>query len=96
MPDSVTIGGIILNIVFAIFIIIVVVITFSLRDELLVCENDQSPYCLTIQCPYPENDPNNTAPPCQGYAQRPGPQPNTYYCSYAPNTLVGSDGKPIS
>lgn len=91
MVNYVTISGIILNIIFSIFIIIVIIFIFSTKSQLSTCENDQSPFCLTIQCPSDTGSP----PPCKGYAKRPGPNPNTYYCSYAPNTLVDENGNAI-
>jgi len=91
MVAPLTVVGIFLSAVFFVFIIIVVILIFTTREALIACENDQSPFCLTIQCPCAQNGATNV---CKGYAQRPGPQPNTFYCSYAPNTLVDINGNP--
>lgn len=85
---AVSAAGIIINVIMLIFIIILVIMGISFNNQLSRCENYQSPFCYSIQCPCD----NSTDGPCFGYAKRPGPRSGTWYCSSAPNALVNDDG----
>lgn len=88
---SVNIVGIGMNIFMIIVIIILIVLGIVYNNELSTCENTQSAFCYSIQCPCD----NQSSPPCFGYAKRPGPQNDQWYCSNAELTLVDNDGNPI-
>jgi hypothetical protein len=72
-------------------IIYTLIYAYVFLEEIKLCETSQSPFCYTIACPCD----NESNAPCFGYASRPGPSPNTFYCSIAPQQLVDSNGKAI-
>lgn len=85
---------IVLDLIMVVLIVLVGIFIFYANGTLKDCQNNQSNYCYTIQCP----NQTTTSLPCKGYAQRPGPVTNgnpTYYCSYAPYTLVDQNGNAI-
>lgn len=87
---AVNVGGILINAAMVLLIVVFAVIAIMLNSSLQTCEREQSPYCYTIQCPCDDASKS----PCRGYALRPGPKPDTWYCSDAPLTLVDSSGNP--
>ena len=87
-----SISGILLNLALLIFIIVILFIGLSYRSQLETCENKQSPYCYTVQCPCDLE----SAAPCFGYAKQPGETSGTWYCSDAPYTLVDNNGNVVS
>lgn len=89
MPVSVT--GIIINLLMVIIIIIIVIFGVMFNSELQNCENKQSPFCYTIQCPCD----SQSQGPCFGYAKLPGENPGQWYCSDAALTLVDNNGNII-
>jgi hypothetical protein len=94
MSASDIFGGVICFLLLIVVIVLAILINTE-NSTLNQCNNDQSPYCLTVQCPCDGAAVGVATPPCNGYAKRPGPNPNTYYCSYAPNTLVDQNGIPV-
>lgn len=88
---GVSVTGIIINIIMVLIIIGLIIAGVIYNNDLSVCETQQSPFCYTIQCPCD----TASSGPCFGYASMPGPQPNQYYCSNAPLTLVDGNGNII-
>lgn len=88
---AVSIAGIIVNVIMVIIIIVLIIYGLNYNGDLYNCENRQSTFCYTIQCP---GDSQNVGP-CFGYAKMPGDNPNQWYCSNAPLTLVDSNGNQI-
>ena len=88
---GVTIAMILLTVLLLCAIIFVIVSAYLTMQAKKTCESQESPYCLSIECPC-----DNNVAPCNGYASRNGEQPNTYYCSSAPDTLVDQDGNIVS
>lgn len=85
---------IVLNLIMVVLIIVSVIFVVSTNGQLKECQDNQSDYCYTIQCP----GETVASVPCKGYASRPGPVTNgnpTFYCSYAPSTLVDANGNAI-
>ena len=82
--------GVILCLLMLIVCIVSGIVIFHYRGMTSLCEAQQSPYCFTIKCPC------DTGGACNGYASRPGPEPDTYYCSSSPNLLVDSTGNPVT
>jgi hypothetical protein len=85
---------VILNLIVVVFIVMMVIFIVSANETLKECQNNQSNYCYSIQCP----SESTSTLPCRGYAQRSGPITNgnpTFYCSYAPSTLVDQNGNAI-
>lgn len=92
---AVLITGIVINIILIVIIIGLIVVGLMFNATLSECENEQSPYCYTIQCPCDAT--NGTAQaPCFGYAKRPGPENGQWLCSNAPLTVVDNNGNPVS
>lgn len=85
---GVSTGGIILNIIALILIIVAVIATIFQYEALRTCNNNQSDFCYTIVCPNAAKDEK----PCGMYPKRPGPRPDTWYCNNAPLTLVDNNG----
>jgi len=83
------------SLVIIVLLLIAIVYTsiyaYVFLEEIKICETSQSTFCYTIACPCD----NISAAPCFGYASRPGPSPNTFYCSIAPQQLVDANGKAI-
>lgn len=93
----VSVTGVIINLIMLVFIIILVIFGVSYQKALSICENNQSSFCYSIQCPCDATNPQiqGNAPPCFGYAKRPGKNPGQWYCSNAPTQLVDNDGSQI-
>lgn len=87
---AVSVVGIIINIVMLILILMLVIAGVTFNKTLDRCENQQSPYCYTIQCPC-----DDKSGPCFGNARIPGPRDGTWYCSNAPNSLVDDSGSSV-
>ena len=89
--------GIIVNVIMLIIITVALVFAFAYGAAVGQCENKESPYCYSVQCPC-DIDPVSGLPsaPCFGYAKKPGPQPNTWYCSGSASTLVDTNGNILS
>lgn len=80
-------------------IIGLVIFGFTYNSGLKTCENKQSPFCYSIQCPCDIDNTQNPPvkePPCFGYAKMPAGGPNRWYCSNATNTVVDDNGKPVT
>jgi hypothetical protein len=92
---AVSVTGIVINVVILAIIIGLIVVGLMFNTTLRECENEQSPYCYTIQCPCDVSNGTGQAP-CFGYAKRPGPENDQWYCSNAPLTLVDANGNPVS
>lgn len=90
-PQAAAVIAIAVNVFAFVVLAVLVFLGFSQRSKLSACENTQSPYCYSIQCPA---DPPASGP-CFGYASRPGPTSGTFYCSSSPTTAVDKDGKPV-
>ncbi len=88
MPVS--IPGIIINVIMLIILILIIIWAVSSNRGLQLCENEASPFCLTVQCPCD----NASNPPCYGYSFRVDAN-GTYYCSSAPDTPVDASGNPV-
>lgn len=87
---AVSIAGIIVNIIMALIIIGLVIFGIVHNRELAICENTQSTFCYTIQCPCDVVQ----AGPCFGYAKMPAGD-NQWYCSNAYLTKVNNAGVPV-
>ena len=85
---GVSVGGIIINIIMVLIIVGLIIVGVVFNGELKTCENSQSTFCYTIQCPCDDI----SSGPCFGYAKSPGPQSGQWYCSNAPLTLVDDNG----
>ena len=84
----VSVAGIIVNIIMLLIIVAIIVIGIIYNNDLKMCENKQSPFCYTIQCPC---DTQQEAP-CFGYAKMPAEVSGQWYCSDAPLTAVDNNG----
>ena len=92
---AVSIAGIIINVIMLLIIIVLVVMGNIYSNDLTKCEQEQSPFCYTIQCPCDDLTSANTpAPPCFGYAQMDAGNGN-FRCSIAPYQVVDSKGNPV-
>lgn len=88
---TISITGVIINIVMIIIIIIIIVAGVTYNRDLKDCENKQSPFCYTIQCPC---DTQQDAP-CFGYAKMPAQKTGQWYCSNAVNSIVDNNGNVV-
>lgn len=92
---AISVAGILINIIMFIIIVVTAIIGSIYVGDLNICENKQSPYCYTIQCPC--DTPNGVVqPPCFGYTKRPASKSGQWYCSNAPLTTVDNAGNIIS
>jgi hypothetical protein len=80
-------GGILINALTIIVIIVLIIMGVSINHSLNICTNFQSFFCMDINCPC---DP--VQPPCNGHAMMPGSRDGTWYCANTPYTLVNTDG----
>lgn len=85
---SLSITGIIANVVMIIIIIAILIFGMITSGELHKCETDPSTFCYVIQCPC--DDP--TQGPCFGYAKRPAGVDGQWYCSNNPDLKVDNSG----
>lgn len=86
MTNVTRIGGVIINVVLLIFLLVLVCLGLVQRHGLKNCETQQSFFCITTTCPC---DDISTSP-CKGYALR--EVSGQYFCSNAPLTAVDSQG----
>lgn len=84
------IGGVVINVIMLIIVVIIAILAFVSWHNVRTCEDNQSPYCYSIYCP----GQTQSSTPCHGFAARPGPRANTFYCSNAPTQLVDNNGNP--
>lgn len=89
---AVSITGIVINVIMVLIIIALVIAGFIYNQDLQICENKQSPFCYTIQCPCDQQ----SQAPCFGYAKMPASQPGQWYCSNAPLTAVDNNGNIVN
>lgn len=82
------VGGIIVIVVLVAILLLVIGLSVYQYYGWNNCTKTESSYCYQIQCL------NDGIKPCGNFAKRPGPRPNTWYCSSAPNTLVNDQGIP--
>lgn len=88
---AVSITGIVINVIMVFVIIGLIIAGIIYNQDLQTCENKQSPFCYTIQCPCD----NQSTGPCLGYAKMPAAQPGQWYCSNATLTTVDNNGNII-
>jgi len=88
----VSIIGISINVIMLLIIIAIIIAGVVYNGELNVCENKQSTFCHTIQCPCDTPDGGDTVPPCFGYAKKPAGKPGQWNCSNAPLSTVDNNG----
>ena len=92
----VSVTGIVINVIMVLVIISLIILGLTYSNDLRVCENKQSPFCYTIQCPCDENEGQQNVGPCFGYAKMPAGSPGRWYCSNAPLTMVDDNGNIVS
>lgn len=94
---EINVTGIIINGIMLMLILILIIVGFIYNRQLKICENDQSLFCFSVQCPCDRdaNDSTATLGPCFGFAFMPGPGEGQYYCSNSPLSLVDAEGNLI-
>ena len=85
---AVSVIGIVINVIMLIVIALIVAFGFFYNADLTQCENNQSIFCHTIQCPCDDQ----SSGPCFGYAKMPAGTPGQWYCSNAPLSIVDNNG----
>lgn len=79
-----------------VFVIIIIIVTGVVYNgQLNICENKQSTFCHTIQCPCDTPLNGKGQPPCFGYAKMPAEKPGQWYCSNSPLTAVDNNGNVV-
>lgn len=92
---AVSIVGIIINIIMVLIIITLIVLGSIYSGNLTQCEQEQSPFCYSIQCPCdPVGSSGKPLPPCFGYAYQ-DLGGDRYRCSNTPYQVVNEKGKPV-
>jgi hypothetical protein len=92
---TVSIAGIIVNVIMVILIMVVAAVGFTFNADLQTCENMPSFFCPTIECPCDVTPGEDPPAPCFGYAKRPAGKTGQWYCSNAPLTVVDNNGKVV-
>lgn len=92
MTNSVSVAGIIVNVILLLIIIVLVIMGVMYNNNLHHCETQPSTFCYTIHCPCDGDAP---PAPCFGYAKRSAGS-GKWYCSNAPLTIVDDQGKAVS
>lgn len=89
---SPTLPSVILIIVLVIGIFLTLLIGWGYHRQSNICLTNESKACLNMMCPCG----SDKSPPCYGFAHRPGPNVNTFYCSNSGPTLFDATGNIIN
>lgn len=80
--------GIIAMIVIIIIFLVYGITYYKEYDE---CRHEESPFCMTITCPFDDTSNN----PCNGYVFKTYDD-ETFYCQFNPQQGVDISGDPVS
>lgn len=88
---AISVGGIIINIIMIIGIIILIIVGVIYNNQLNSCQTKQSSFCYNISCPCDDKNQG----PCFGYSKMPAGKEGQWYCSNAPLTIVDNNGNVV-